>query len=363
MHLFAICVMLSLPASKQGKTTTRRNFLMKTGAFTALITPFKPDGRIDKIALRRNIEFQIAQGIDGLVSCGSTGESPTLTPDEHAELNAFVAEAVASRVYVLAGVGSNNPDEAMDYALEAAHAGADGLLLVDCYYNKPTSGQLVDFYYGPIAETIASVYPNKDIIPYIIPGRTGGTGLQPEELCELAAACPNVTGVKESIGITSVSIRIRELLGPEFVIMCGDDSRAFEMMVLDHVRAQGLISVISNALPGAVSSFVHLLQDGHAIQAAEIHNNLTSLFSLVSMKAIDAKRGREFTYPNPCSIKYIMKLLNMDSGFLRPPLGPLPETVREQVIMILTLLAENSHCLEPVFAAYGKPEIIGAYTH
>lgn len=340
---------------------------MKTGTFTALITPFKPTGEIDWAALRRNIEFQIAQRIDGLVPCGSTGESPTLSPREHAEVIAFVIEAVNGRTYVLAGVGSNNPEESIGYALDAASHGADGLLLVDCYYNKPTSGQLVDYYYRTIADTVGGIYPQVDVVPYIIPGRTGGTGLLPEELCELAAACPNVTGMKESIGNPAVSTQIRDLLGPKFVIMCGDDGRVFDMMTSVKILAQGLISVISNALPGAVSTMVRCLQDGEiagAISAAtEMQNNLSEIFSLVSMKAMDPKRQREFVYPNPCSIKYIMYLLGMDSSFLRPPLGPLPQTAHTPLVMMLNRLAEHSHYLDPVFATYGKPEIIGAYTH
>lgn len=336
---------------------------MRTGIFTALITPFKPNGAIDRAALRQNIEFQIAQGVDGVVPCGSTGESPTLSPPEHLDLVKEVVHIVDGRVYVLAGTGSNNTDEAIEYSIEAVGNGVDGILPVDCYYNKPTSGQLVDYYYRPIAEAIFKIDPTVDVIPYVIPGRTGGTGLLPEDLLELVEHCPNVTGIKDAIGIRIASTRIRRLLGPDFVILCGDDGRAYEMMTSGDIAAQGLISVVSNALPEAVAKMVHLLRDGDSSQAADLQHDLATIFSLVSMKAIDPKRQRDSIYPNPCSIKYIMKLLGMDSGYLRPPLGPLPETAHTPLVMMLNLLAEHSHHLEPGFAAYGKPEIIGAYTH
>lgn len=336
---------------------------MKIGAFTALITPFRPDGSINYDAFGRNIEFQIAQGIDGLVPCGTTGESPVLSPQEHMAIIRFVMEVVAGRTYVLAGTGSNNPQEAIEYCLNAIEAGVNGLLLVDCYYNKPNSAQLADNYYWLIAQAIHSIRPEIDLIPYIIPGRTGGTGLQSPELQQLAASCPNIRGVKDATGKLDNMAQIRELLGPEFVIFSGDDALTWAAMTDERIKAQGVISVISNILPDAVRDMVHLLLDGRLPLAREYQNLLADIFAQVTVTALDPKRNREFAYPNPCGIKYLMWLLSMDSGFLQPPLGSLPETAREPLIEILRALVKKTAFLKPAFEAYGRPDFLEAHTN
>ena len=214
------------------------------GAWTALVTPMTADGGIDWAGLEKNIQFQIDQGITGLVPTGTTGESPTLTWEEHNRIVEKTAELARGRCRTIAGTGSNSTAEAVESSEHAVEHGADAVLLVDCYYNGPSSLELRHEYYGVVAELL----PDTPIVPYIIPGRSG-TALSVEDMAILAADFPNIHSVKEASGDLERMARTRKLLGPEFQILSGDDDLTYTMMTSPDIAAQGVISVVSISFP------------------------------------------------------------------------------------------------------------------
>ena len=221
------------------------------GAWTALVTPFDDDGELDWAGYEKNLAFQIEQGISGILPCGTTGESPALNWDEHNAVIDRAIEAAKGKCPVLAGVGSNSTGEALRAAEHAAHSGAEAFLLVDCYYNGPSSLELRVYYHGVVAQE----FPDVAVVPYIIPGRTG-CELAAEDLAILANDCPNVIAVKEATGDLERMARTRTLCGPDFSIMSGDDDITFRMMSDASIAANGVISVITNVAPAAVAQMV-----------------------------------------------------------------------------------------------------------
>ena len=214
------------------------------GAWTALATPFREDGKIDWEGFEKNVKFQISQGISGLVPTGTTGESPTLGWEEHNEVIAKTIQFAKKKCYVMAGTGSNSTEEALAGTKYAVDSGADAVLLVDCYYNGPSSLELRKEYHGAIAKE----FPAIQVVPYIIPGRTG-TSMSPEDLAILSKEFSNVRAVKEATGDLERMIRTRQLVGNDFDILSGDDDLTFEMMARPGIRASGVVSVISNVSP------------------------------------------------------------------------------------------------------------------
>ena len=292
---------------------------------TALITPFTRDGAIDWKGWKKNIGFQIDQGIEGIVPVGTTGESPVLTSEEH-QLLIALARQKGREIFVLAGCGSNSTEEALKYAQLAEQVGCEGVLLVDCYYNGPSSLELRREYYSPIARK----FPNLVIVPYIIPGRTG-CALLPEDLALLAHKHPNVMAVKEATDDFSRMRRTRELAPDGFDIFSGDDNQTVIMMQDEKIGAKGVISVVANIAPSCVHELCRYLSLGDDKAAREVENALEPLIETVKIQSKREERipGRENLvtvtdkFRNPLPIKTMMSGLGMPAGFCRKPLGRL----------------------------------------
>ena len=220
---------------------------MKAGCFTAIATPFR-NGAVDYEGLDQLAEFQIQNGITGIVAVGTTGESPVLSWDEHNKVIEAIAKKTRDRCICIAGTGSNNTAESLEATKHAAEVGADAVLLVDPYYNGPSSLEIRREYVAPIA----AAFPNLKIIPYIIPGRTGAQMLPPD-LAILYKTYPNVSSVKEATTDVSNMRRTRECCGDDFIILSGDDGMTYEMMIDPEIKAAGTISVTSNVAPKALT--------------------------------------------------------------------------------------------------------------
>jgi 4-hydroxy-tetrahydrodipicolinate synthase len=289
------------------------------GCFTALITPFQDDG-LDREGLDRLVAYQIQNGISGILAAGTTGESPTLSWEEHYGLIKRVAEGTRGRVLCIAGTGSNNTREALEATRQAALAGAEAVLLVDPYYNGPSSLEIRREYVAPIAEA----NPEVQIVPYVIPGRTGAQ-LMPEDLALLSQRYNNVKTVKEATGSLENMRRTRNCCGEDFSILSGDDGMTLEMMTDPAIRAAGVISVYSNVLPGAVCDLVNAICSGDLETARTLETNLAPLFDLVTVKTTEQTSLGPVVCKakNPLAIKSLMAVLGMPGGECRRPLGRL----------------------------------------
>jgi len=279
---------------------------MFRGAYTALITPFK-NGKVDYSALEALVENQIAGGIDGLVPCGTTGESPTLTDKEHDEVIAFVVKTVRKRVTVIAGTGSNSTAEAIERTRHAKEAGADAALLVTPYYNKPNQRGLIA-HFTAIADAV-------DIpqILYNIPGRSV-ININPETLAELSRH-RNIVGVKESTGNLEQMIRIKALCGPDFDLISGDDPLTLPVLSIGGV---GVISVTAHLIPGETSRIVHSYLEGKIEESRKLFYKYYDLVKTIM--SIDV---------NPVGIKTAMALRGQVSEEFRLPLVPLTAEAKE----------------------------------
>ncbi|MEA3437208.1 MAG: 4-hydroxy-tetrahydrodipicolinate synthase [Thermodesulfobacteriota bacterium] len=294
---------------------------MNTGCYTALITPFKGDA-VDEEGLNRLIDFQIENGITGILAVGTTGESPVLSWEEHNKVIEIVAKKTKGKCLCIAGAGSNNTKEAIAAAEHAVEAGADAVLLVDPYYNGPSSLEIRREYVGPVAKA----FPDVQIIPYVIPGRTGAQ-LLPEDLALLNKEFPNVSTVKEATGNIENMKRTRECCGSDFTIFSGDDGMTYEMMTDQQIAAAGVISVASNVAPGAITRMVQLLGEGSAAEAENLLSGLKPLFGLVTVKTMEKTPYGEVVCRarNPLALKALMSILGMSSGGCRQPLGKMTE--------------------------------------
>ena len=272
---------------------------MFSGAFTALVTPFK-NGEVDVEAVESLVEFQIEGGIDGLVPCGTTGESPTLSEEEDRLVIETVVRVTAGRVPVVAGTGSNNTASAIKYTKMAEEVGADGSLQVAPYYNKPTQEGLFR-HYAAIAENTSL-----PLVLYNIPGRTNVT-IAPETIAQLAEI-PNIVGIKESTLSMNMVSDIRRLCGEEFDILSGDDPMTLPLLALG---GTGVVSVASNIAPGAVSDMVAAMNSGDLARGRELHYGLLPLIRALSVET------------NPIPIKAAASLLGLCSDELRLPLVPM----------------------------------------
>lgn len=292
------------------------------GAWTALVTPFRPDGQVDWPGYRRNLAFQVSQGITGLLPVGTTGESPTLDWAEHNDVIDRAIEAARGTCRVIAGTGSNATSEAISATAHAANSGADAVLLVDCYYNGPSSLELRREYHG----VIASKFPSLTVVPYVIPGRTG-CALSPEDLALLADEYPNVTAVKEATGDLERMAHTRRLVGGTFDILSGDDDMTFRMMTDPAIRGSGVISVVTNVAPRAVEELTRSILAGKRDRAEELGRALAPLFGIVTVSVVDERRVAGATvrvkdrFRNPVPIKTLMNGLGMPAGSARAPLG------------------------------------------
>jgi 4-hydroxy-tetrahydrodipicolinate synthase len=281
---------------------------MFTGTYTAIVTPFK-NGELDEAALARLIRSQIRGGVDGIVPVGTTGESPTVSYEEHIHIIALAVKYAAGKVKVLAGTGANSTKEAVYLTQAAEKAGADGSLQVAPYYNKPTQEGLFQ-HFRAIAR--ATKLP---IVLYSIPGRCG-VEIGVDTVKRLAAECKNIIGIKEAGGNADRVSQLRAALGPRFEILSGDDSLTLPFMA---VGAQGVISVASNVAPRAVSQMVRAFAAGDTKKALQLHQRLYPLFKDL------------FIETNPVPVKAALALLGAIEEEYRLPLVPLAAPSRDKL--------------------------------
>jgi 4-hydroxy-tetrahydrodipicolinate synthase len=278
------------------------------GSMVAIVTPMSAGGEIDMPAWERLVEFHAAAGTDGLVVGGTTGESATITD---AELNALVAAAVRilrGRMPVIAGAGSNSTAIAVQRARELSQSGADGLLVVTPYYNKPTQAGLVE-HFRAVAQ--ASRLP---IIAYNVPSRTG-VDMQAEAVAKLASV-PNIVGIKEATGSVERARAIRELCGPDFVVLSGDDATAVDLMA---AGALGVISVTANVAPGPMHEACVAATSGDLAGARAIDARLRELHEVL------------FVESNPIPAKWALQRMGLIGPGLRLPLTPLEPRYHDRV--------------------------------
>ena len=278
------------------------------GVATALITPFGPDGSVNYAKLEELINKQIEDGVDGLVICGTTGESATLTEKEHMDVIRESVKFVNGRVPVIAGTGSNCTQTAIEMSKEAEEYGADGLLLVSPYYNKATAEGMYEHF----ADTANAV--NIPVILYNIPGRTG-VNIDPETIYRLAKDVKNIVAVKEASGNISNIAKIAALTaGLDFDIYSGNDD---QVVALCAMGGKGVISVVSHVIPKEMHDLVMSFINGDAKKSLEIQNKYLSLINTL------------FIDVNPIPVKEAMNLLGYEVGGYRKPLTPMSDAHRE----------------------------------
>ncbi len=282
------------------------------GCGTALVTPFKPDQSIDESALRRLVEYQIRGGVDFLVPCGTTGESVTMSEKEQADVVSLVIEAAAGRVPVVAGAGGYNTREIIERVDTYTRLGADAILSVTPYYNKPTQEGLYQ-HFRAIAES-----SDLGIILYNVPGRTS-CNLEPATV-ERLSKIEKIIGIKEASGNISQIGEIATLVGNSFKIFAGDDSVVLPVSAIGGV---GVVSVASNLLPREVSDLTHACLEGKYKEARELARELTPLF-----KAL-------FVESSPIPIKAAMAMHGLIDEVYRLPLVPPVESTRKRLKEVL----------------------------
>ncbi len=285
---------------------------MFTGCMVALITPFQ-DGRVDYKTLDELVDFHLESGTDGIVPVGTTGESPTLSHDEHRKVIERVVKAVGGKKPVIAGTGSNSTAEAIDLTAFAKKVGADGSLQVCPYYNKPMQEGFYQ-HFKTIAEEV-----DIPLVLYNIPGRCGGGGLTPETI-ERLSAIENIVAVKEATGSLDQASEIASRC--DLTILSGDDSLT---LPIASVGGKGVISVVANIVPADVKAMTDLILQGDFVSARRWHQKLFGLSrSLLGLAT------------NPIPIKAAMAMLNMASEELRLPMTPLGQSQRETLSRILS---------------------------
>lgn len=264
------------------------------GAYTALVTPFK-NGEVDEEAYRRHVEWQIESGIDGLVPCGTTGESATLSHAEHGKVIRICVEQVNKRVPVLAGAGSNNTREAVELTRYAKDAGADGALLITPYYNKPTQEGLVAHF-----KAIAKEVPMPFVV-YNVPSRTA-LNLLPATVARLAREIPEVIGIKEATGDLKQVSEVVEFCPKGFTVLSGDD---FTVLPLLAVGGHGVISVVSNVMPGQMAQMCKAFFAGDMATAQKLHYvmNPVSRAMFIETNPVPAKTALEMMGRMPFSVR------------------------------------------------------------
>jgi 4-hydroxy-tetrahydrodipicolinate synthase len=287
----------------------RRTF---QGSLVALVTPFR-DGRLDEAKLRELVEFHVTHGTDGLVPCGTTGESPTLSHDEHKRVVEIVIEQARGRIPVVAGTGSNSTAEAIELTVHAARAGASGALLVSPYYNRPTQQGLYEHF-----RAVAEAAPELPLILYNIQSRTA-VNIETETLARLAEL-PNIVGVKEASGSLDQMTQVIVTCGPDFTVLSGDDNLTLPLMA---VGGRGVISVLANLLPREVADLTHAALDGDWKRARELHLRLYPL-----CKAM-------FIETNPIPVKEAMAMVGRIRAEWRLPLCPMSPANREKLRKVL----------------------------
>lgn len=285
---------------------------MFKGAIVAIVTPFK-NGEVDEKALRELVEFQIENGTDGIVPCGTTGESATMSHEEHDRVVEIVVNAVNKRVPVIAGTGSNNTKEALRLTRHAHEAGADGALMVTPYYNRPTQEGLYQHY-----KTVAEEVPIP-IILYNVPSRTG-TNLLPETNARLSRIS-NIVGVKEATADLKQVSEIIDLCGDDFAVISGDDFTVFPILA---VGGKGVISVVSNVAPADMAGMIDAFEAGDMEKAKELHYKMRPLMDAL------------FFETNPVPSKAALAMMGKIEYELRLPLCGMSDANYEKLKKVVS---------------------------
>lgn len=281
------------------------------GSLVALVTPFS-NGKVDEAKLHELVEFHVQNGTDAIVPCGTTGESPTLSHDEHKRVVEIVIEAVRGRLPVVAGTGSNSTAEAIDLTSHAKKAGAAGALVVNPYYNKPTQEGLYQ-HFKAVAEAV-----DIPILVYNIQGRTA-VNVETETMARLAKI-PNIVGVKEASGSLDQMTQVILACGPDFTVLSGDDNLTLPLMA---VGGRGVISVVANIVPRETAELTHAALEGDWKRAREL---FLRLFPLCRAMFIET---------NPIPVKEAMALMGMIAPEFRLPLCRMADANRERLRMVL----------------------------
>jgi 4-hydroxy-tetrahydrodipicolinate synthase len=285
---------------------------MFQGSYCALITPFTQDG-LDERAYAEFIEWQIAEGTDGVIACGTTGESPTVSHAENKRVNELAVEAVGGRVPVIAGTGSNNTAEAIDMTQHAASIGADAALVVTPYYNKPSQEGMYQHF------KLVHDATDIPIMIYNIPGRCV-VDMQPETMARLNAL-PRIVGVKDSSNDVKRPFKTREACGPDFVQMSGEDPAVMPFLAMG---GHGCISVTCNVAPGLLAKMHDAWRAGDAATAQQLNDRLMPLHAAM------------FCEPSPAPAKYGASLLGLASERVRPPMVELSDAAKAEVRQAMT---------------------------
>ena len=276
---------------------------MFKGSLVAMITPFTESGEVDEQGIKELVEFHIKNGTNGIVPCGTTGESPTLSYDEHKRVVEITINAVAGRVPVIAGTGSNCTREVLDLTSHAQKAGADAALIITPYYNKPTQKGLY-LHFKKIAEEI-----DIPIVIYNVPSRTG-VNMLPETLAQLAEL-KNIVAVKEASGNLDQMTQIVELCGEKITLLSGDDKLLLPVL---SIGGKGVISVVANIIPKEVAEMIKDYEEGNYQKAKELF--LSKIYPLSNAM---------FYETNPIPVKTSARLMGLPSGELRLPLCSMSE--------------------------------------
>jgi 4-hydroxy-tetrahydrodipicolinate synthase len=284
---------------------------MFSGSIVAIVTPFR-NGKLDERAFGDLIEWQIANGTNGIVPCGTTGESATLTHDEHHRVVRLTVEVAKGRVPVIAGTGSNSTDEAISLTRHAKDAGADGALLITPYYNKPTQEGLYR-HYKAVAEAV-----DMPLVLYNIPGRTG-VNMLPATVARLAVM-KNIVGIKEGSGSVQQASDIAQACGDRLTVLSGDDPLTLPMMA---VGAKGVITVTANVMPKEMAQLVASFQAGRIDEARRIHFALSALFAAL------------FYETNPIPVKEALGMMGKIDPELRLPMCAMSADNRNQLTRVL----------------------------
>lgn len=286
---------------------------MFEGTYTAIVTPFS-GGKLDEARYEKLIEFQIANGVDGLVPCGTTGESATLSHEEHERVIQITVETVRKRVKVLAGSGSNSTEEAIRLTKYAKRAGADGALLITPYYNKPTQEGIYRHF-----EAVARVV-DIPLVMYNVPGRTG-VNMLPSTVVRCAKIA-NIVGIKEAAGnVTQASDIIEAVKRDDFDLLSGDDFIVYPLMA---IGAKGVISVVSNVAPKLMADLTSAVKNGDHTLARKLHFATQELSRAM------------FLETNPIPVKTALAMMGMMKEEFRLPLTPMAAANREILKQILT---------------------------
>jgi 4-hydroxy-tetrahydrodipicolinate synthase len=282
------------------------------GSFVAMVTPFR-NGKVDEAKLRELVEFHISNGTDGLIPCGTTGESPTLSHDEHHRVVELVIEAARGRIRVVAGTGSYSTADAIEMTKHAERAGAAGALVVNPYYNKPTQEGLYR-HFRAVAESVAI-----PILLYNIQSRTA-INVETDTMARLARDVKNIAGVKEASGSLDQMSQVIAACGPDFSVLSGDDNITLPLLA---IGGSGVVSVIANIVPRETADLVHAALDGDWKRARDLHYRLFPLARAA------------FLETNPIPIKEAMAMAGMLEPEFRLPMCRMSDANRDKLRAIL----------------------------